>query len=234
MKKNFNVFCQIFIGCLVVCLLVIGLAYLLKNCQKAADAKEVKNIATVKNAPVQHYTDAAGDDHATKPVAIGDYDALLRFYESVIDSQAKLLNIQANKIQSLTQATAETKGSIGNGIASDYDSVWQPCPERIDWKDKWSVISALKLDTGWLLRYQLNDTITTVTYWKKVGLFKKALFVDIKTQNPNVRFAGIQSLQVAGPKPKKWGLGINVSYTYYEGKWRPVVGVGLQYNLFRF
>lgn len=203
-----------------------------KSCGKQTAVGEIADLQEIQAAPVHHYTDAAGAVHAQKQVASGNMDLLLSIYKKRIDSQTNLLKIKDKQLLSITQASTVTTGSIDHGITVDYAG--DPCPDKIDWSDQWATIEAKYKDTAWWVGYSLRDTITAVTFWKKAGLFKKALYVDVKSQNPNVHFEGIQAIRVAMPRAKKFGLGVNISYTFLNGQWRPVVGAGIQYNLIRF
>lgn len=35
-------------------------------------------------------------------------------------------------------------------------------------------------------------------------------------------------------KPKRFGLGVQMGYTYMQNKWRPYIGVGVSWNFIRF
>lgn len=69
------------------------------------------------------------------------------------------------------------------------------------------------------------------------ALFKpKIPFVEITNENPYTKTKTLRSYRVSIPKPKRFGLGVNVGYglTFdksYQPIFRPYIGIGLNYNI---
>jgi hypothetical protein len=212
--------------------LVIATSFAISKCNKKKEVTHTIKQQAVKDAPVQHYTDNAGTDHAAKPVAEAqDNEAMLDYYQSIIDSQATLLDVKSKYIKEHLSVGTVSTGSV-NGTAQDYDEKAQPCPDSLQFMDRWFKGIASK-DTGWHLNYQVKDSIVFNQYEKKKGWFSRQLFMDGYSLNPNTRITGLSNIKIT-PAKKRWGIGATIIVTYDGSKWKPVAGVGLQYNFIRF
>jgi len=207
---------------LIICILSV------RSCTKPDIVVQPK-IEEIKQTAPTHYTDKGGTEHAEKMVAIGEVNALRGSYQHTIDSLSKLLKVKPKMIREIVQAGTETSGDFIPTYILVDDSSNQL---GVSYQDKWLKISGVtNSDTSW--KYSITDSFTAVTYLKKTGLFRRTLFLDAFAENPNTHIRGLTGIRVERPV-KKFGVGLNVSYAYDGLRWRPVMGVGLQYNLIRF
>ena len=88
------------------------------------------------------------------------------------------------------------------------------------------------------LALQTIDTLSIV--WKEVregNLFKRKRFLqlDVTNKNPYNYIVGVEAYRVPMPKPKKFGVGVQVGYGFSNGlEPRAYVGVGVSYSIIRF
>lgn len=102
----------------------------------------------------------------------------------------------------------------------------------IHFEDKWLSIDGSLTDKPWT--YSIRDSLTFVSYYKKKGLFKKQLVLNAYSANPNTTITGLTAIDIAQPKPKRIGIGLQAGY-YYTGKaFVPAAGIGITYNIIRF
>lgn len=192
------------------------------------------------NTPVQHYTDDAGNDHAVKPVADADLYALVDQYQKIIDSQAALLKVKPKAIKqvaavgTVTTATIKKSDPVSvNGTAADYET---PCHDDLTFQDDWANIKVKKDSEGsWSVDYKTKDSVVLTQYTRKKGWFKKELYLDGYSLNPHTTITGLSNIKITEGTPRRFGIGPTLILTTSDGKrWRPVIGVGIQYNLIRF
>lgn len=85
----------------------------------------------------------------------------------------------------------------------------------------------------------LSNAYTVVIGRDKVKGFKnlfkpKVPFVEVTNENPYTSTKTIRAYQVKAPKPKRFGLGVQVGYGLTFDKYpilRPYIGVGINYNI---
>ena len=69
---------------------------------------------------------------------------------------------------------------------------------------------------------------------KRKGLFKREPYADIAALNPYTK-AETRTFSVSAPPPKRFGVGVNGGIVLgADGKIRPAIGVGVNYNLIEF
>ena len=203
-----------------------------QGCNKRP-GQSAATIAKIKDTPPEHKKDAGGTDHAEKQVAEGSTDQMRAFFLHQIDSLTALIDANTSNVTSYVGIGTESSGEMSNGTAADYTDTPVICPGSLSWSDQWSKIQATNDSGSWKVKYSFRDSLNLITYWKKKGL-KKNLYVNAFSYNPHTTIVGLNEMQLPAAKPKKFGIGLNASWSFYNGKFRPSAGVGIQYNLIRF
>jgi hypothetical protein len=105
---------------------------------------------------------------------------------------------------------------------------------RIEYKDKWTEVKGeIKHDTV-NLDITITDSIQVVQYEKRKNWFsKKKTYIDVFNSNPNVQVNNIRHYEVK-QQPKRWSVGIGITYGWNGTQWQPSVGVSLTRKLFNF
>jgi hypothetical protein len=107
---------------------------------------------------------------------------------------------------------------------------------KSQYKDQWTDIKT-QIDSNSIRQdITIKDSIQIVEVEKKAGLFglgEKKTFIDIKHSNPNVLVNDIKHYEVK-TKPKRYSVGIGVTYGFDGNGFRPVVGVTVSKILFKF
>lgn len=81
------------------------------------------------------------------------------------------------------------------------------------------------------LNYSLKIPINLKVY---TGYENKVLKTSIVTDNPYISIQDITTIKMDSPKIKKFGIGIFTGYGMSSGGLSPVIGVGINYNIFTF
>lgn len=104
----------------------------------------------------------------------------------------------------------------------------------------WYVATATIDITGESSRLELQSTDTISVVWKQVkegNIFhrKNFLQLDVTNKNPYNHIIALEAYRVPAPKPKKFGIGIQVGYGFSTGlQPSAYIGVGASYNIIRF
>lgn len=218
---------------IIICAIFFGIMLFMKRCyDNYMNDRKVENVEQKQNKPVTHYTDVNGVDHAEKPVVGADVTYINAFYQHIIDSLTKVIKAKPKDIKTIVAAGIEAKGSFEPEIEYvTLDTCVNQYPDTLRYRDKWMSLMGSIRDKKF--NYIVADSLTFVMYQKKTGLFKKELYLNAYSQNPNVYIKGLTGIQVPQPNPRRFGIGVQVGYTW-DGKWQPYAGVGLSYNLIRF
>lgn len=207
----------------------IGLLLFGKGCSKQATVTPpVKALAATVKAPTQHYYDKDSLHHGTKPVSVGDIEAINLFYQNIISDLTKRLAIQTKQLQSIAAASTETNGTFSPSIV--YKDSLLPCGDSIPvmqslhFSDAWFSLQANLPTKQW--KYQVKDSLTFTFYQTK-----RKLLLDVFSANPNTRIINATGIHLPTPPAKRWGIGLHVGYGYNGSTWQPIVSGGIQYNL---
>lgn len=209
-----------------------------------------KGIVNTPPAQAKKYTDAAGTVHTEIKVAqVEKATGNEPQYQHILDSMANVLKQKDKFIKDLTIAKVEHSGdfkpvysdSNGTILHLNDDSLYKKITDnnvfpvyntRVNYKDKYLDLSGtLNDDSSW--HYTISEVLAIATHEKKKGWFSRELTVDVSSTNPNTHIVGISGIKIT-PKPKKWGIGINLSYSFNGTAFVPTMGIGLQRNLIRF
>jgi hypothetical protein len=216
---------------LILVLVIIVLFY--SKCGKQEPTPPSKKVEQIKADPPKKYVDAGGTTHTEKKVAVADISTIKASYERTIDSLKQVLKIKDKQLVDLLSVGTTTTGKFKPTIDTVYiDSVPSV---SVSYTDKWlSIFGLVGNDEEW--KYTYSDSLTFTTYYKKTGFLKlgRSLMLDGFSSNPNTQIEGITAIKINRSKPKKFSIGFNVSYAFDGTNWKPVAGVGLNYNIIRF
>jgi hypothetical protein len=203
------------------------------TCNHTGAINKDAGVQNVKEVPVTYYRDKKGIDHAEKPVAVLNNKQVDQHYQYIIDSLIKLIPAKKKNIETITDIALQTKGSFEPTISYKIlDTCVSKYPESVVYEDKWL---SLKGDIATKkFTYSIKDSITAVTYKKRVSLFKKELYENIFSSNPNAVISGITSVKIDQAKPIKFGIGLQIGYSWNGSSFKPTVGIGVSYNIIRF
>lgn len=134
---------------------------------------------------------------------------------------------KAKNIQSITLSSSRTRGSFQTEVNSIVNI---NCDHKFNFiaQDEWSNFQG-NYDNGILSwDYEVNDSISYTTYWKRPGFLKsKKLFTQALSHNPNTKITGLKNINVRIPKPY---IQISVGLSAYYDKgvnYVPAIHVGI-------
>lgn len=87
------------------------------------------------------------------------------------------------------------------------------------------------------IKLKVSSGITIASGWvKQKGWFKPDLYrVDLSFTNPAFKADGLKSFVAPPPRPKRFGIGIQIGYGWQTGlNPAPYIGAGISYNIIRF
>lgn len=228
-QKLIDTFKLAFAGLLLVGIILL----LLFTCNQPKVVEPSKKVEQVKNTPPVKYVDKGGTVHTEKPVAVANIATIKASYERIIDSLTRVLKIKDKRITDLLAVGTTTTGTFKPKI--DTVVIHGTNTAVVSYQDKWlSVSGVVNEDSQW--SYSYKDSLSFTTYNKKTGFLKlgRTLMLDAFSHNPNTTIEGLTAIKISKAKPKKFGIGVNVGYGFDGKVWKPVVGVGVNYNLIRF
>lgn len=177
-----------------------------------------QNHTVIKEVPVTSLE--------AKKVAVGN---------TYLDTVSKALKIAADKITELTKvnATLTAKVKLLEKEIVIGDSTINYIKTH---KDKWLYAEYDPITDSLLLNY--NVVLNAAKYKTTKGLLgPKQEYLDFYSDDPRVAINGVKRFsQDITPRKKKFGLGINASYSYnyFTRQFYPTIGLGVQYSLIRF
>lgn len=237
----FKKYAAYFICAIVGAILALGIY----QAFSPAITPETGKINTQPTAP-KKFIDAAGTVHTeNKVVQVENATGNEPQYQYLLDSIARILKQKNQYIKDLTAAKMEHAGTFipiyidtnGNQLKLNQTSVDSGrfkavLNTRVRYKDKFLDLSGiLNDDSSW--KYKITESLVITTHEKKTGWFKRELVVDVSSTNPSTNIVGLTGIKIV-PKPKKWSVGVNFSYSFNGTGFTPTVGIGLQRNIIRF
>lgn len=161
------------------------------------------------------------------------------------DSIAGIYRVTTQQITELLQANLKAESevpAIDTTVIETAPSLVKNCPPVIKsmtqrFKNKWYDATATTGERARLL-LKVYDTLTVIRHEVKTGnIFNRKTYqqLDISLSNPVNIISGVKSFMVAPPKPKKFGIGVQVGYGW-QGSLKPSIyfGVGVSYSIIRF
>lgn len=187
------------------------------------------------------------DKYNNNVASLKGYEAQFAYEEKkLLDSIAKVHNSKVKYIKEYVTITEEGKTVIvtkdkpvityvDSGKGKEMKSVFQMFENPYYIAE--ATIDLTGKDSS-KLALQTVDTLSVV--WKEVkegNIFHRKTFLqlDVSNKNPYNQITGLQAYRVALPKPKKFGVGIQVGYGFAQGITpQPYLGVGVQWSVIRF
>lgn len=227
---------------LAICATFIGGLYL--GHKKTKDA--LNRLETAQNT-ISHYKTKIGQDSVfivqTKQVLASEREAKKAL--ELTNKDLRKLNIkQANEITSLKLRVDTLLEDVNHDgtIVVIHDTITQTAtnaillPFSFEKKDKWLDLSGTFDNKGQLslkLFMDLNvDVITGIDREKKPTCV-------LKTDNPYIKTIALNSYKTDTPRPKRYGIGLNIGYGIGIAKDKsvvasPYIGFGVSMNFLRF
>ncbi len=187
-----------------------------------------KNVALTKGKEAEIWKNKEGLSRARADVAEADTKTLSQAYAKEFKRIESEFKIKEKNFKGATIVKTEIKGEL-KVVTKDsliYIDTTKVKARVFSYRDRWTSISGHFLRDSLALNYKFWDSLTLVHSWKK-----KHLQIDAISSNPNSTILGLTSLSVKAQKPSRFGIGpfVGVGITG-----RPVVGVGVQWNVIKF
>jgi hypothetical protein len=215
-------------------LILLGIAAVKSLFSKPDVYSNIERIREIRDDSISYWKDAYGREHAQKEVAQSNFETLNTVYKPLMDSVLKSLNIQGKQLDNLSVAGV----SSGNHVPLKVDTIYKDSSTQyhFSYKDPWISLSGQigKLSS---LDYSTFDSLIITSYQKKtgfLGLGKRVSYIDAYSINPHSHITGLQGIQVATEKPKRFGLGPYVGYGWNGQQWAPNIGIGINYSILKF
>lgn len=223
----------IFLGGLIAVFAIIVLC-VAKFQGMQTEVDSYRSLAESSQKEVKYWKDKDGLSHARAQSAEATTKAILEFQKNEIkDLQKQIggLNKNLSNLNNYITTGVKTSDTIFVTLR-DTISVGNIRKRLFTYTDEWSRIDGEIDSIGLRLSYEVRDSLTFVSYYKKQGLFKpKKLFIEGISYNPHTRITGLKNIQVAQPRRKRFGIG---PYIGLDVQGKPSIGIGLQYNIFTF
>jgi hypothetical protein len=220
---------------LIILALLLTIYFLVR--QHNDVVQSYKSIIDQKNSEIEFHVNDKGRIVAEKGAAEMRYKDLQRSYPSIYNSikndmDIKMKNLRAY-IQSEFQASASNNGTITNNYIISSDST----------KKQYRV---LNVNDGYLklvsyigdssvspYNYTYADTIKqAISIRRSWFLGREHMYSTATMSNPNSIIRGNTSILIKDYRDKRFGVGIGATYNPFANK--VFVGIGIQYNLFKF
>ena len=234
---------------LIVALILV--AYLLNfSCNKISEVSEIKRMSKeqIKDS-VTYWKDKYGKEHAKIILNEVSLSTAKVFYEEKISRLTKELGVKDKQIKAALFVGKKTSGSVSGKIDTVYIPVDSSGSEVNDsnvtkpidtipvvyaqYRDKWVWIKTRVKNGYFNTQYEILDSITIAEYTKKKWfLGKETTYIDISSSNPNTKILNAQNYRL-NKRDKRFGFG-PFAGVIYDTQLRPVLGVGVFYNLFKF
>lgn len=164
----------------------------------------------------------------------------------LLDSIAEIHNVKPDRIKEYVTVYQEGKATIvtrdrpvityvDSGKGKEIKNVFQM------FENPYYLVEATIDLSGQDSSFALIETVDTLSVvWKEVregNLFnkKRYLQLDVTNKNPYNHITGLDAYRVPLPKPKKFGIGVQVGYGFSNGiEPRVYVGAGIHYSVIRF
>lgn len=224
-------------------LIAILLCLLLDNCHgKPEIGVQSDSVQYWKNKNGELIASIKQKEDAFNVVSAGFLDSIAALHHT------KAMDIK-EAISIALKGKATIKGEGKTTIVYQPVEVWrdtgQPCPPHIKSLSEiflspyYTVQATIEANgDSSFVEIHTYDTINIVTKQVKEGnLFNRRnyLQVDVRNANPHNVVEGLKVYRVPSPKPKKFGIGLQVGYGWSkEGKPAPYIGIGGQWSIVRF
>ena len=220
-----------------------------RKADKARIALLQQSVATPQNAIVARAINpTTGIEHVTvAPLpARSTTQKVQAIGAGYIDTVTRALQVAVKQLDEASRivATLEAKNLKLEAAAA----VAGQAPGKPSYSDKWLNLTYNPDSNSVDLSY--NVTLNSTRYWKRSWLLgNRRYYTDIFSEDPRVRINSVQAFTVPEPRPKRFGLGLQVGGGYLVQTANPFtnpfvnpivgppnlyIGAGLSYNLIRF
>ena len=222
---------------LVLATLIIGFLLGLFFYPKVGKLQYTKEDISALQDTIKVWKDKDGKNHAK--ISVLEYESTKHFLD---------LDTKKGEIWELQQLVKEYKKKLKNKgsvtIITDetvYEEEKKKIPDKafrglsifdtISNNYVWSSFG-FKNDSSYF-KLKVYNKYSLIIAEESQGWFKpNKTYVEVINDNPYTETKGVRTFLVS-QKPKKWGLGPNVSLGY-NGEFKPYIGFGVQYNLMQW
>jgi hypothetical protein len=217
----------LFAGLALVTMLWIGQ----KQCTERTVLKKVSGILYPEDT-VKYWKDMYGQEHVKALQADMNLEEFMALYPDSLSRVSKLLGVKQKQIEELQQIIAESDNHFTAPVKIDSNGV-----QRFDFHSDFTRFSAEILNGKAIVFDTTIVPIETVSYWQRKHVFlgirygEVLQYLDVKSDNPNVRLTTAQSIRIKVKKPGRIGIG---PYVGIDVMGRASIGIGVNYSLIRF
>lgn len=191
-----------------------------------------KNIVAIINDSTSYFRDLFYTEHATRQVVEADLLSIKAHYSATMDSIKKRTGIKEKDILAVTAVSTATSGKI-TPVVDTLRSLDSTTGYRLSYQDDWLKLQG-EIGKTPTISYLLKDSLIFTTYQKRIGLFRKATYLDGYSLNPAVHISGVTAIQISSEKPKRAGIGPYLGYGWNGSQWEPSAGISIHYSLIKF
>lgn len=197
-------------------LLALALARVGELRQERSDLRE---IVEQERQEAAVWRDRYGKAHAQVQVLQVDKDNMEKLYSRQIK---ELTHIKPRQVASVTHLGTENKGSVRVPVSAQTKEFQYN-------QDNWLKLRGSVLGDSVHLDFEVKDSLTFVTGYKKRLFGRDTYLVEAISHNPATSFTSLRRVELR-ERPKRFGIGGGIYYTPAG----VTVGVGIQYNIIRF
>lgn len=217
---------------LIVFLLIVVATLSLRSCfRKERENIVLKEAVQIKEDSTSFWIDSLGRTHAQKRNIEADLASLRTLYHVQIDSLTAALEIKDKELQGVIMTSSSATAKVIPKV--DTIRVDSSIGYKFRYNDKWLTLEGI-ISKDPYISYAFRDSLVLTTYTKRTGIFRKEVYVDGYSLNPNVRITNITGIRVATQNTSRLGFGPYVGYGWTGQKWQPNIGVSFHYSLIRF
>lgn len=189
-------------------------------------------VESIKNDSVIYFRDLFYTEHATRQVVEADLLSIKAHYSATMDSIKKRTGIKDKDIEAITAVSTATSGKI-TPVVDTLRSLDSTTGYRLSYHDDWIKLQG-EIGKTPTISYLLKDSLIFTTYQKRIGLFRKATYLDGYSLNPAVHISGVTAIQISSEKSKRAGIGPYLGYGWNGSQWVPSAGISIHYSLIKF
>jgi hypothetical protein len=219
-----------------IALITFAVIFLL--CKRCCDKADSNNIKPILSDSITYWKTEANKSVARVEKLAADYalkdkkfsDSLRKVYKIKYDKQLKEYIVAYTK----TKSDVKPVDTIIREVVI-VDSTG--CEKVLAMRQRFSsnyYKAVVQIGDSSFMRIQITDTISVIWSEIKKRNRLKALVLNISLSNPDTKVEGIKSFRIEQPKPKKFGLGLDIGYEFDGLRLRPYFGLGFSYNFIRF
>ena len=195
----------------------------------------LKNSINVLNDSVTYYTNALGQEVATKRALIGEKKVLNTVLLAKKEENKRLTEALKGfkKVKTANLISTETK--IEKVFIPYKDTVACVFDQDFSLQNKYFSIAGNSDQYGIKINSLLIPNKQTIVVGKKrTGFFRSEYKIEVTNSNPHIRVTELESYNFKESK-KRIAIGVMAGYGISdEFRFKPFIGVGVSYSLIRF